>query len=330
MLAVVLAALTATPTLADDPQDQAKLEAFLEDPIKVFRADRTPPGFRIIALSNLAEYCGRRGHDRCLRRTAEIAALPELSPYQQKDPLRVDLGQHNLYLAHWLVVLTEFRARLDDPGYDPLIHRIAEHLRKQTGRAGDHHIPSYPNDPARYPADQSVVLFSLHRYDRIFGTRDSEPLVKAWLRYMATKGASGDGLHRSEVAGAYSWSPLPRGCAMSWTIRYMATFAPEQARPLWERYTDRFEINVYFLGGFREWPLGFDGPADNDSGPIVLGVGVAATAFAVAASRAVDDDIRHQRLVLTMRRVYAAVDKEGPEGLHRAILARTIALNGVD
>ncbi|MEL7370431.1 MAG: hypothetical protein AAFN74_16045 [Myxococcota bacterium] len=327
MLAVLLSTLLSAPSIADDPADRAKLEAFFVKPLVTFREDRTPNSFRIIALSQLAEYCGRRAHIPCLRRTAEIALDPRVSPYGTKDIRHTELGDHGLYLAHLTIVLTEFRDRLDDKKYDEALHRIAKHLKSTSAAAPNHHIPSFPDDTARYPADQAAVLFALHRYDKLFKTEFSPDLIRVWLSYMAGPGASLDGLHRSEVADVKPWSQLARGSALSLTIAYMGRLAPTNARALWDRYVTRHEMSAWLLAGFREWPPGVDRPADIDSGPIVMGVGVAATAFAIAASRAVGDTDRHQRLVRTMNAVYKAGGDEALK-VGRTVLARAIALNG--
>ncbi|MEM7676803.1 MAG: hypothetical protein AAF449_12440 [Myxococcota bacterium] len=327
VLAILLSTIVSVPAIADQSADREKLEAFFAKPLVTFREDRTPNGFRIIALSQLAEYCGRRGHEPCLRRTAEIALDPRVSPYGAKDLRQTELGDHGLYLAHLAIVLTEFRQRLDDKKYDEALHRIAKHLKDATTAAPHHHIASYPQNKARYPADQAAVLYALHRYDGLFQTEFSPALIRVWLSYMAGQGASLDGLHRSEIADVKPWSQLARGSALSFTIAYMSAFAPKEARVLWDRYVKRHEMSAWLLAGFREWPMGVDRPADIDSGPIVMGVGVAATAFAIAASQAVGDIDRHQRLVRTMNAVYRAGGDEALK-VGRTVLSRAIALNG--
>ena len=327
MLALWLTTLAAAPTLADDANDQVKLETFLSRPFETFEQDHTPGGFRIIALSNLAEYCGRRGHERCLRRTAAIALDSRLSPFGKANLLRVPLGDHGVYLAHLGVILTELRGRLNETRHDRLLRRVVRHLVARSEESSDHHMASYPRRKARYPADQAVVLFVLHRYDELFNSGMAAPLVRNWLIYMATQGASRNGLHRSEITGAEDWGHQSRGCALSWTVRYMAAFAPEAAEDLWRRYKKRHAVNGWLVSGFREWPVGVDRPADHDSGPIIMGIGVAASAFAIGASRAVGDLRQHHQLVRSM----AAVRRIGGPALEtvvQTILARAIALNG--
>ena len=55
--------------------------------------------------------------------------------------------------------------------------------------------------------------------------------------------------------------------------------------------------------GFREWPVGVDRAADVDSGPIVSGIGAAASALGIAAARAMGDDALAKRLESVADRV---------------------------
>jgi hypothetical protein len=41
--------------------------------------------------------------------------------------------------------------------------------------------------------------------------------------------------------------------------------------------------------GFREWPPGVERKGDADSGPIIMGIGTAASAFALAGARSQGD-----------------------------------------
>ena len=48
--------------------------------------------------------------------------------------------------------------------------------------------------------------------------------------------------------------------------------------------------------GFREWPRGVSGATDADSGPIVFGIGSAASGLGIAGARAMGDERTAQLL----------------------------------
>ena len=277
-------------------------------------APSTPGGFRIVALSNLAEGCTSRWLDgefpqadalACTDAAVQAALSPAATPSSGEPAV---LGEHGLYLTHLAITLAARRRTGGDARHDDLHGRVIQHLMDRSMADPHRHMSSFPDTPARWPADQSATLYAAHRYDQLFETTVSAAPIAAWVAFMASPAGTDaeTGLHRSEVAGAMDYGPMARGCAMSWTIRYMHAFDPAGAAALWEPYRAQYAAERGLLG-FREWPPGVEGVSDIDSGPIIAGVGASATAFAVGASRAVGDDATHARLVRTASTIRAIV-----------------------
>ena len=129
--------------------------------------------------------------------------------------------------------------------YRALNQRISLHLAKQSIKAPTFHIASFPKKWQRWPADQTVTLYSLYLYDKNFNTRVSQAPIQNWLRFMDTTGKNlRFGLPMSEVKQTHRRSVWPRGSALSWSVRYMAAFAPDAATVLWRTYRDQFQIRV--------------------------------------------------------------------------------------
>lgn len=258
--------------------------------------DATPGGMRIIALSHVAEGCAAQGPSSAARACldATLRRALDLAPVDLAKP--ATWAGHGLYLAHLSVIdaaAVSVGAQIDLDHYD----HVAQHLAAESSRAQDHHVASYPDTPQRWPADQAVVLYALHRHDEVRGTQLHDAPLAAWLGWMdahATDPATG--LWWSEVTGHDATSRLPRGCATSWTLRYLAPMAPERAWSMWATYTGKWLVQAGPLVGLREWPPGKDRPADVDSGPIMQGVGAAATAFGLSAARRVGDTALEARL----------------------------------
>lgn len=307
----------------------------MQRPFSTFSADNVPKSFRIIVLSNLAEYIRnlrRRGRlpgadaRSSLQKIIRIATSPRLSPYGNRSLTRVSLGNHGLYLSHLNVILGAFKEATGQDDHLALNRRISRHLARRSLSDPHRHMASYPNIGYRWPADQAVTLSSLATYDRNYGRTLARRPVAAWLTAMNTRGMNGRwGLPRSEITGRARHAHTPRGCALSWSVRYMHSFAPLRARKLWRRYREVFMVRVGPLAGFREWPPGVTAPADADSGPIVFGMGAAATGLALGASQAVGDGVTYGSL----RASEALVRAVGGRKLRRtgsSILARALDL----
>lgn len=319
----IAAALAAPP-----PQAQVILDRLL--------LPETPGGFRIVALSNLAEGCVGGWLDGEFERASALdcadaavdAALSADARPRSGEP--AVLGEHGLYLTHLSITLAARRRAGGDARHDDLHGRVIRHLVARSLADPLRHMSSFPDTPARWPADQSATLYAAYLYDRLHGTDLSAEPIARWLAVMASDAGTDPqtGLHRSEVAGAMDYGPIPRGCALSWTVRYMSGFDPDGAAALWVPYREQFAAERGLLG-FREWPAGTERPADIDSGPIIAGVGASATAFAIGASRAVGDSRTHQRLLNTAAvvRSLSGVDRS-LQAVSESALALSIEWSG--
>jgi hypothetical protein len=107
------------------------------------------------------------------------------------------------------------------------------------------------------------------------------------------------GLPWSEATGRTAGSRDPRGSALAWQTRYLVEVDPQLASRWWRGFRDHYLVDNVAGAGFREWPVGRDRAPDIDSGPIVAGVGAAATALAIAAARVMRDEVLAARLQAT-------------------------------
>lgn len=243
----------------------------------------TPAGFRVIALSHVGDGCvgqatahPERGREA---RACVEAALERARSLESRD---------GLYLSH-LGLLYGAADRLG-PCVDAGAHeRLVRELARRSLADPLKHAASYERVRARWPADQAVTLAAIARFDAAHGTALVRAPLEAWRGVMAQHVDARTGLPWSEVAGVMGGAQLPRGCAQSWLSRYVAEYDPALARAWWQQYREHFEVRLGGIVGFREWPAGVERRADLDSGPIVWGIGTAASAFAVSAAKAQGD-----------------------------------------
>jgi hypothetical protein len=266
------------------------------------RWDSTPAGFRIVALSFLGDACAARARrEPELRPTAAacLSRVVELARRTRPVNLRVDSADEGLWLSHFALILGAADTVLPCP--DVREHtEIASALARRSLREPTSHVPSYPRVAFRWPADQTATLASLIRFDHAHGARLADEPIRRWrTRVLARAMDPALGLPWSEATGRAKGARDPRGCALSWQTRFLREVDPPLAADWWARYKRAFLVDRIVLVGFREWPPGRDRPADADSGPIADGVGSAATALAIAAARAMGDELLAKRLEAT-------------------------------
>ena len=276
---------------------ELELPAGLATLVKTGRWANTPAGFRVIALSNLADGCAAqaRVHPerkaaalRCIERAWELAEAVKTS----------GRGMHpdGIVASHRALILGAHDALGEC--LDPRRHAaLAEQLARASLRDPFAHLGSYRESPARWPADQTATLAALTRYDRAHAALLLPPVLAQWRIQIATHGLdAATGLPVSDISGTSPHAKSPRGCALSFSTRYLAEVDPVLAHAWWKRYRSQYLVRLPGVVGFREWPPGMDGPADSDSGPIILGIGVAASGLAIAAARSQKDDMLAQEL----------------------------------
>lgn len=296
---------------APKPGDWAQLElpAPLAKLLEGGKWDATPAGFRVVTLSFLADACATiAAHDpdkRAAGRACVVRSL-ELARRTRPPGLRVERADHGLWLSHFALILGA--ADRLGPCPDAKEHEeIATALARRTLREPTAHVPSFPGVAFRWPADQTATLASLTRFDRAHAAHLADEPVRRWRARVLDKTMDAKlGLPWSEVTGKAKGARDPRGCALSWQTRYLNEFDPTLAGQWWDRYKGAYLVDKLVLVGFREWPPGRDRPADIDSGPIVQGVGSAATALAISAARATGDNILARRLEATASLVESA------------------------
>jgi hypothetical protein len=243
------------------------------------------------------------------------AKSPKVAPSDLIDDRPIDasvrLDDHNLYFSHLALILGVRRLvacageRSDrsctvDPREDALQSRLANHLRARTLASPLHHAPSYP-DSDMWPADQSVTLVALRLHDEAFGTHLLDAPLAGYLATMEAHTDPATQLFHSAVIDsttpivsvAEGYAKTPRGCAASWTQLYLAQVAPDVARAQYTHYRKHMNADVLGFGGFREWPSDRAQGMDADSGPIVLGVGMAATGLGLGPARLFGDVDRY-------------------------------------
>lgn len=276
--------------VAAAPDTEVDLPPALEDVLRTGRWDATPRGFRVIALSHLADGCAQEAaRDPLKRESAQQCVAQALTLSKALVPGPVEALQDGLGLTHLALVLGA--SDRVGPCADAALHEsISRTLAAMSLKDTHAHAASYASVSLRWPADQTATLAALGRFDAAHGTHLLAEPLEAWRHVMQRRGMSTRWkLPVSEVTGRGPGARHPRGCAQSYISRYLAEVDPALSAAWWTAYRAGFLTRVAGLPGFREWPPGVERVADADSGPIRFGVGAAASAFGIAAARAQGD-----------------------------------------
>lgn len=185
--------------------------------------------------------------------------------------------------------------------HDEARRHLCDVLRAQLDDApGGGALLSYPGQC--YPFDTLPAVVALALDDRLTGTPRARETIARHLAWLRGPGAEpGTGLPVSRLAlDRVQVLDGPRGCDLSLRIALLGLLDAALARSLYAAYVRGYASERVVLAGFREYAPGRPVTEDLDSGPVVAGIGMAASAFGLATTRVVGDRWRHGRLTFQL------------------------------
>ncbi|MBL10097.1 MAG: hypothetical protein CL402_06215 [Acidiferrobacteraceae bacterium] len=315
-----------------------RVEGFLAEPrFRGFsRRDLFFPAWHaIVALSNMAESVTNlyvSGHIEKVKASDFLCVIAKRATHARVNPYRRDIAnvkdlyKWGYYLEHLNICLGALGRVEQDNRFASLNHRVCVHLREKSLKSPNYHADLHARSRMKWPADQAGILYSLWLHDQNFGTQYAEEPIQAWFDYMANYGIhEPTGLYITEVTGAKKFSGVPRGCALSYLAHYLSRFAPDAGSEIWEGYKKEFLIRTVIGKGFREYPKGFRYRWTPDSGPILFGLGAAATGIGLNAASTVSDNDTFSAIERTLKRVLG-----GFHGIERIIGNTLLTRIGTD
>jgi hypothetical protein len=200
-----------------------------------------------------------------------------------EDPIDSLDGPHGhaAYLGYLNLAISLHRSIVKPSKYDALGARITDALARRIEASRTGMLETYPG--VMFPVDTASGVGSIGLADRATGSDHPGAVAKysAAVRAHYLK----DGL-LVQAAGADGtpWD-VARGSGTALGA-YFISFADEElSRDLWTAAKRVLYKDVIGFGAVREYAPGAEGNGDVDSGPIVLGLGVSATGFAMAPAR---------------------------------------------
>jgi hypothetical protein len=257
--------------------------------------------FSSYALANLAgqQPALRQEAAETIGRAIALVLLdPIRRPFEFSGP--ADYADHSLpasvlYLGHLNLMLGCHRQLVPNSPYCHLHDSLSAALYARYQQEPGGNLMSYPN--LRWVPDNTVALASLTLHSQLTGSSYAEA-GRHWISAANKRLLNPTtGLLASRVDEQGRAREGPRGSMLGWSIWFIARFDSAFARQQYQRYQAANSTNLGVLRFYKERPGSFDtGVGDVDSGPLILGYGIPATAFAFADAVALGDWRNAQRL----------------------------------
>jgi len=240
-----------------------------------------------------------------------VALTPPLrQPFDDVLPtnyLAPSLPSSVLYLGHLNLMLGCHRQLVPNSPYQHLHDSLSAALaaRYQQEPAGN--LASYPY--RRWLPDNTVALAPLALHSQLTGSPHAE-VARRWVATAKAKWLDPEtGLLASQVDAQGRPTEQPRGCSVGRSIWFIARFDTAFARQQYQRYQAAHSTNLSVVRLYREQPGDYrTGAGDVDSGPLILGYGIPATAFADAVA------LRDYRNAQRLRRIVSLGSREIRDG----------------
>lgn len=148
-------------------------------------------------------------------------------------------------------------------------------------------LSAYPNQA--WPVDSVVAVAALRRCDTLFGVQHA-PTVERWLSQAKTLLDPATGLlpHRVDPLTGQAIDGA-RGSSQSIIQRFLPAINTAWGLEQYQRFRELFVTTILGVPGIREYPIGQEGLGDVDSGPLLFGVSLSASAVTLGAARAWGD-----------------------------------------
>ena len=224
------------------------------------------------------------------------------------DSLDQDRG--HAYLGYVALAIGALREVDPTTPHADLHDRLVAALVRRLERSPAGVIETYPGEA--YPCDLAAVVGAIGQHARITGADHRALLSRmaAVYRTRWTDPASGY-LVQSVVPATGAWASPPRGSGTALSAYFLSFADPSLSRELGAAVARSGTLTLAGFGAVREYPPGAVGQGDIDSGPVVLGVSVSATGFALGPARQMRDRERFHALYRTASLFGVPVARDG-------------------
>ncbi|MCO1654498.1 hypothetical protein [Pseudonocardia humida] len=190
---------------------------------------------------------------------------------------------HGVFWAGWSLALAVEVARLSGlPADRADVARRAGEIRDALVADDDGFLEAYPGQV--WPCDTVVAVAALARSRALGPVPGVDEVVAGWTDRTRAVRDQATGLlpHRLDAGGAVLDGP--RASSQALMLSFLPDIDPGSAAADYRRFVDAFVVRELGLVGVREYPVGMEGEGDVDSGPLIAGVSLSASAVALGAA----------------------------------------------
>lgn len=223
------------------------------------------------------------------RRLAEPSTLAYAAHvYGQHGVSYMAPGAGHAYLGYINLGLGMLRRLEPDMALAPLHDRLSEQLATRLFSSETGLIETYPGET--WPPDVAAVAGSIGLHALATGGPRAAQVaakLKQWEARFARCAIDKSGyLVQRTVSHSCQPADAPRGSGTAVASYFLSFGAPELSKRLFSALEREGQRSLFGFGGVAEYASGFSGPGDGNAGPILFGVSVGATGFAIGAARA--------------------------------------------
>ena len=198
------------------------------------------------------------------------------------------LHRENVFYRMLLIsAMTSYQRLLGDEKYQALLREQVETLSKELDESPYGLLDDYPGQC--YPTDVVAAIAAIKRADAVLRT-DHSDFVERSVRGFEGKLVDYTGLVPYKADSKTGTIGPARGCSNQWLTVWTPQLWPRYARDLYGNFEKHFWQERCALAGFREFAEATSHGAwsqwyvDVDSGPVIAGYGVSASAFGIGAA----------------------------------------------
>lgn len=231
--------------------------------------------------------------------------------YGQSGIVGMGEGEGHAYLGYVNLGLGMLRAIDPETPLAPLHDRLTEQLASRLFASPTGLIETYPEET--WPPDVAAVAGSIGLHSKLTGV-DRVAAFSEWSQRFArcSLGANGYLIQRVR-SGSCEPVDAPRGSGTA-VAAYFLAFAPgDLDERLHAALVDHGERTLLGFGAIREYADGYSGSGDTNAGPILFGVSVGATGFALGSAAAQRDRRMFRELYRTLDLFGVPVRRDGAD-----------------